>query len=76
MQLLVKQRCVSAEAKRVGRLTVLPLLLSAVLPYAQPDGKALEAFLHAIVQQGMQDDESTMWAVKHIQVLSAPSSAC
>lgn len=76
VQLIAKQQCVSAEAKRVGRLTVLPLLLSAVLPYAQPDGKSLENFLHAIVQRGMQDDESNMWAVKHIQVHCSLCAAC
>ena len=64
----MKQSCTSAEAERVGRLTVLPVLLSAVLPYAQPDGKALDAFLHSVVEDGVQNDDNTMWAVQHVQV--------
>jgi len=62
--------CTNPEAERVGRLTVLPILLSGVLPYALPDGKALEYVLHSIMQSSKKADSNagSIWAVEHIEV--------
>ena len=67
-QLISKQQCSTAEAQRVGRLTVLPILLSAVLPYANFEGRALEEFLQRLAADGAHGDPSCMWVVQHIQV--------
>ena len=68
MQLISKQQSSAAEAQRVGRLTVLPILLSAVLPYAKLEGRALEDFLHKLAAVTAHGDPSCMWLVQHIQV--------
>lgn len=70
------------EGDRAGQLTVLPVLLSGVLPYVEADGLALEAFMAAQgdpqgakgdplgPQGGPQDDGSGqhIWAAEHIEV--------
>ena len=68
VQLISKQQCSTAEAQRVGRLAVLPILLSAVLPYAKLEGRALEDFLQGLAADGASGEASSMWAVQHIQV--------
>ena len=67
-QFIRKQQCSTAEAQRVGRLTVLPILLSAVLPYAKLEGLALEDFLRRLATELASGEASSMWAVQHIQV--------
>ena len=70
------------EADRAGQLTVLPVLLSGVLPYVEADGLALEAFMAAQGDPqgakgdpqgphgGPQDNASGqhIWAAEHIEV--------
>lgn len=68
LQLVAKQQCLTAEGQRVGRLTVLPIMLSAVLPYAQSEGSALQHFLHSLATNGACGDAGAMWVVQHIQV--------
>ena len=60
------------ETARAGQLTVLPVLLSGVLPYVESDGLALEAFMGA--QGDPQGDpqgegsEQHIWAADHVEV--------
>lgn len=71
LQLVNDLHCKSTEAKKVGRLTVLPVMLSGVLPYAHLDGKALEDLLLSIMQSSpAHDSDATeeLWAVQHLQV--------
>lgn len=71
MQLVTSLQCTNSDAERVGRLTVLPILLSGVLPYAQPDGKALEELLLNIMQSSKEADGiavDSVWAVKYTEV--------
>ncbi|KAL3158276.1 hypothetical protein ABBQ38_010522 [Trebouxia sp. C0009 RCD-2024] len=70
-ELVGKQQCLTAEGQRVGRLTVLPILLSAVLPYAQVEGRALHHFLHSLAADGGGGDAEPIWVVQHIQEVSA-----
>ena len=73
MQLIASLQCASSEGEMVGRMTVLPILLSGVLPYAQPDGRALEVLLCNIMQNNSGGDEegvNGIWAVDHLQVSS------
>lgn len=60
------------EAARAGQLTVLPVLLSGVLPYVESDGLALEAFMAAQGDphgdpQG-EGSEQHIWAADHVEV--------
>lgn len=71
MQLVDELRCTSTEAKRVGRVTVLPILLSGVLPYGQLDGKILEHMLLGLMQGSKKEDKDAVediWAVQHLEV--------
>ncbi len=71
MQLVDELRCTSTEAKRVGRVTVLPILLSGVLPYGQSDGKILEELLLGLMQGTQKADNDPVediWAVQHLEV--------
>ena len=59
------------EAARAGQLTVLPVLLSGVLPYVESDGLALEAFMAAQGDaQGDPQGEGSdhIWAADHVEV--------
>ncbi len=71
MQLVDELRCTSTEAKHVGRVTVLPILLSGVLPYGQSDGKILEDLLLGLMQGSQKEDQDAVeniWAVQHLEV--------
>lgn len=71
MQLVDELRCTSTEAERVGRVTVLPILLSGVLPYGQLDGKILEDLLLGLMQGSKKEDNDaveSIWAVQHLEV--------
>lgn len=64
------------EAETAGQLTVLPVLLSGVLPYVEADGLALEAFMAAQgePQPGSKGDplgaggDQHIWAADHVEV--------
>ena len=71
MQLVDELRCTSTEAERVGRVTVLPILLSGVLPYGQSGGKILEELLLGLMQGSKKADKDAVediWAVQHLEV--------
>ena len=71
MQLVDELRSTSTEANRVGRVTVLPILLSGVLPYGQSDGKILEELLLGLMQGSQKADKDAVediWAVQHLEV--------
>ncbi|KAL0024265.1 hypothetical protein WJX79_000849 [Trebouxia sp. C0005] len=64
----------STEAQRVGRVTVLPILLSGVLPYGQSDGKILEDLLLGLMQGSEKADKDAVqdiWAVQHLEEVLA-----
>lgn len=74
IKLVDELRCTSTEAKRVGRVTVLPILLSGVLPYGQLDGKMLEDTLLGLMQGSQQEDKDAVespWAVQHLEEVVA-----
>ena len=62
------------EAENVGQLTVLPVLLSGVLPYIEADGLALEAFMAAHGDPSRDDggpsgdNGDQIWAADHVKV--------
>lgn len=71
MQLVDDLHSTSTEAQRVGRVTVLPILLSGVLPYGQSDGKILEDLLLGLMQGSEKADKDAVqdiWAVQHLEV--------
>ncbi len=70
LQLVDELRCTSTEAERVGRVTVLPILLSGVLPYGQLDGKILEQLLLGLMQGSQKADKDAVdiWAMQHLEV--------
>lgn len=67
-QLIGKHQQSTKEGQRVGRLTVLPIMLSAVLPYAKLEGQAVHDFLCRLAVDGASGVASSMWVVQHIQV--------
>lgn len=67
-QLIGKHQQSTTEGQRVGRLTVLPIMLSAVLPYAKLEGQAVQDFLCRLAVDGASGEASSMWVVQHIQV--------
>ncbi|DBB17843.1 hypothetical protein WJX82_008236 [Trebouxia sp. C0006] len=74
MKLVDELRCTSTEARRVGRVTVLPILLSGVLPYGQLDGKLLEDLLLGLMQDSKKADKDAVediWAVQHLEEMIA-----
>ncbi|DBA87750.1 hypothetical protein WJX77_004203 [Trebouxia sp. C0004] len=74
VKLIDELHCTSSEAKRVGRVTVLPILLSGVLPWCQLDGKILEDLLLGLMQGNKKEDkdaDETIWAVQHLEEVLA-----
>lgn len=76
LQVVDKLQAKVPDVGAAGQVTVLPVLLSGVLPYVAADGLALEAFMAAQgdPQAGSKGDplgaggDQYIWAADHVEV--------